>query len=224
VKTYLQCPLKFKLRFVDEIPVDIKATALIRGNEIHQLLEDFYKPKTNDLNILAEKIKEHKYYEPHKDAVKNFIAFNKRIQEKYNGNCRPCHTEVKIHNLDLNVNGVIDRVDFDGKSHAIIDYKTGKIRNMSEYRFELAIYTILFEEEYNKKVTHWGVYFVDHDEFILEEVSPMEILNAKALVHKTREKILNKEFPKKPSYLCRWCECALNTDEDGIPYCMGEYE
>jgi len=202
VNLYDMCPYRYKLAFIDGIFMD--APAMKRGREIHQLLEDFYKPNSTDLDLLAGSIAQHPLHIKHGWIVNKFIRFNKRLQRDY-GEFVPKFTELKLYSERFGLTGTIDRVDVRDNEIIVIDYKSGKRHPLSKFRFELAIYTILFEDNYKRKVTHWGVYFTDRDILVKEKVDKAVLKQAMLKVNNFRKRVMAQEFPKKPTMTCEWC-------------------
>ncbi|MBZ0264092.1 PD-(D/E)XK nuclease family protein [bacterium] len=48
IKTYLQCPQKYKLQYVDKIPWEFTPISLILGTTIHTVVECYYREYQND--------------------------------------------------------------------------------------------------------------------------------------------------------------------------------
>lgn len=209
VLCYENCPFKYKKIYIDKIERKVEPKALKRGTEIHEMLEDFYKPKTTNIGELKNEIKKHPKFKEHEKSIKSFVKVVEEISTDKKVT-KPMFREIKIIDEELNIAGVIDRVDFDGKNKAIIDYKTGKVRPIANYRFELALYAYLFEKEYQQTITHIGVWFVDHQKLITEELNRKEIITAIEKVRKVRGEIRKEHFPKTPNRFCKWCEVYQN--------------
>jgi RecB family exonuclease len=184
---------------------------LIKGVEIHQMFDDAYKDIIDNkdrqevLKAIETQIKKDPKYVKYKDHADNFLALNKRI-----GGSLPLYREVKLFDSELNISGVIDRVDYDGNSLVIIDYKTGKESTVKKHHFQLAIYTYLFSKTHNQNPTHWGIYFSDTGNLLIEKVNWDLVRKACSKVSSTRKEILktieSNQWDKKPSFLCKWCK------------------
>jgi len=207
ILAYEHCPYSFYLSKIKKakIPDEEMPVQLVKGTEVHEMLDDFYKPKTDDIAKLEMEIKKHKNYHKHETEINNFINLNRRISKKTK-KFKPLFREVKVEDKDINILGFIDCVHFDGKNKAIIDYKTGREKSITPFRFELALYTYMFEKEFNQKITHWGLYFVSHDKFKVEQKNVDEMKKAVKKVQDVRKLIHEKKFDKCPGYLCKWCK------------------
>jgi ATP-dependent helicase/DNAse subunit B len=205
IYTFEKCPFYYKLTYLDDAIKDDKSEPMQRGVEIHKLAEDFFKPENKTPENLIKEIQKHPLYEKHKEAVINIVKFNNRM-----GFRMPLFREEILVEPELNIKGVIDRVDLDDKgNYILLDYKSGKKHPLSDYRFELALYTYLFEMTHNQKITHWGIYFIDADSEVIEKRDQQEIIKAiekvKDIRRKIKERMESNKFEKTPGWLCMYC-------------------
>jgi len=199
IKTFMQCPRKWKYYYIDEIP-SIASPQQDRGSLVHKKIEEFYKDIPNQ-----------KYDED----LKHFYAFElQRLKD-----CSdlkffyPVFQELKITNDKLGMRGIIDAVYLNHKDHKliIIDWKTGhfNINDLDDYRIELAVYKELLEKSDKIKdveVGWWGIYFTDQNKLFFEAVDTKYIKRMYQIVENIRKKIEEEDFRKKPSFWCRWCQ------------------
>lgn len=130
-KTFKQCKLKYRYKYVDYIPEpeDANTDALHFGSYIHKIFEEGYKlSEEAQLVKLSEEIKgQYKlssdYTGKELVCIKNFLTFNKKLEETI---ATEMSFEVNF-GKDMKLNGIIDRV-IKGKNNTylIIDYKTSK--------------------------------------------------------------------------------------------------
>jgi len=130
-KTFKQCKLKYKYKYVDYLPEPDEANtdALHFGSYIHKIFEDGYKLSSEEeLVKLSESIRgEYKVSSDYdgKDliCIKNFIKFNNKLGETL---ATELPFEIDI-DKDIKLNGIIDRV-IKGKNNTylVLDYKTSK--------------------------------------------------------------------------------------------------
>jgi putative RecB family exonuclease len=110
------------------------------------------------------------------------------------------------------VRGFIDAIEHAEDMVSIIDYKTSKRPIMTpDYKLQLAIYSLLYQEVHNKMPEKVGIFFlkdraqfinVDHD---LIEFAKREI----ETIHLGTESENIADYPKDPSQKwCKWCEFA----------------
>ena len=107
------------------------------------------------------------------------------------------------------VRGFIDAIEEIDDYVRIIDYKTSKKYDISEeYRLQLAIYALLYEEKHGKKPHKVGINFLkDIEKFI--EVDDKLIQHAKDSIKMIHEKTETRDvdkYPMIPQVLCRYCD------------------
>jgi len=220
IKTFLQCPMKWKYIYLDEIK-NIASPAQDRGSLIHKKVERFYK--NIDITKTADGKQEIKLKKPDEDLVK-FVEFeNQRIKDcvseigEFNpAYFNPVFQELKVSCPELMLRGIIDAVYLNPKDNKliIIDWKTGQFNQnqLDDYRLELAIYKILFDNDktINKidgvEVGYWGIYFLDKGKLFFESVSDKYIQKAIKIINKVRLEMECGEYKMKPSFWCKWCQ------------------
>jgi putative RecB family exonuclease len=108
------------------------------------------------------------------------------------------------------VRGYIDAIEnIDGKVH-IIDYKTSKDAHISdEYRLQMAIYLLLYQERHHALPHKASFFFLKHKpvevpvEPALVELAKREVAAIHARTSDTDKK---EEYPMQPGPLCRFCD------------------
>ncbi len=212
INTFVQCPYRWKLQYLEQIK-QRPSEAMSRGSKIHSEIEGFYKniDVNKDLNIKAKK--------EISPELQKFLAFEqRRIQSCKNKDgvfdmkyFNPVAQELGVGDKKLMLRGFVDAVYINPEDDGliIIDWKTGKYRpdNMSDYRFELAMYKELLEKSGKVKgdVKYWGIYFTDADKLFFEKVSDRSIKAMYKKVDRAREGMESGNYPCKAGILCRWC-------------------
>jgi len=221
VTEYEKCPYSYFLTNIKKEKWDVMPIQLKEGIEKHDMFEKaviLARCKNKDCTAIAQEIKRLPRYEQYKNDCNNFIKFCQEIEKK-GGNPIPEFVELRMFNKDLNFAGIIDRVDYDDNSILILDYKTGKDHPIKEYYFQLAVYVHLFEQEHNKKVTHWGIFFSKSGKTVIEHIERKEVEKALERIKVVRNLIAfsidTNEFPKQPSRLCDWCSWFQNKKCEG---------
>ncbi len=215
IQLFLQCPLKWKFIYVDEL-TQVVSEQRARGTAIHQQIENFY----NDIELINSKDKITPIIIAKKDKILNstFYNFEKErikscLDKEGNFNIKyfnPLHQELKINNEKIRVRGIIDAVYVNSGDDKliVIDWKTGKYRkdDLDKYRFELALYKYLYEQEYKQEVGYWGIYFIDANKLFFEKVEQKYVDKALATVFVVRNEIEREECLPTPNQYCYNCE------------------
>jgi len=128
------------------------------------------------------------------------------IEEKGLENYIPPARELDLYDKELDFQGIIDRVEETPDGYDIIDYKTGKPSTLKKYIMELALYKILFERTTGEKVHQVGVYFSKNNKLRLTAIEEEDEKDALEAMDDIRKSIDMGYFPKKVSYLCKWCD------------------
>ena len=148
--TFKICPQKYKFQEIDKIKVPKRVEAVF-GTLIHGALKFMFERNplyptedevinffTNSFNERSEKLAWHSpaekekgekaYYEEGVKLLKNFYKKN----QPWNFNALELESRFSIelpdeeNNATHTLSGIIDRIDKDGETYEIIDYKTGK--------------------------------------------------------------------------------------------------
>lgn len=115
--------------------------------------------------------------------------------------------EVRLQSDHHGVMGYADAIQQEGSKILILDYKTSKKAEITDdYRLQLSIYGMLYEE-LAKLPDDVGIFFLKHGRELRIPMTPLMASRAKeevAAVHDgTRSREID-DYPKKPSYLCKW--------------------
>lgn len=181
ISLYLECPQKFKFRYVDKLPQEPKSFFSF-GQSIHSTLQFFYENSTVPTleqtldhfskNWVAAGYKNSQHEQEEKvkgvQILTDFYAKHAPIFRK------PIFTEYRFNTKieGVPVIGFIDRIDkLSDNTLVITDYKTGsslvKGRALSDP--QLTLYQIACEELLNKKVSKVILYHVNS---LVPSVSP----------------------------------------------------
>ena len=155
------------------------------------------------------------YYSETADMLNNwYSSFIEKLQKKIiTSNLREAFksltpiTETRIIDESLNVQGVIDAILKTEYGIKLIDYKTSKRDEISEeYKLQLAIYALLYKNQYNEIPYEVGIHFLKHDEKFIP-VNDNLLSFAKTEITDVQEKTQTQEvenYNKSPGPLCKW--------------------
>lgn len=193
----------------------------------HNLLNSFndawFKSLKNLLTLCLEKESIREYYEKSIFMLQNFFEdyiqsfknelLSSDIASTFN-KLKP-KTEIYLRSEKYNVHGYVDAIIEIGNELYIIDYKTSSRDNFSEdYKLQLAIYALLYNEKFDRLPDKVGLHFLKHGTKKFIEVN-QELLE---LAKKETELIqLNttsndiKDYEKNPGPFCKWRDgqCAF---------------
>ena len=233
---YRECPLKYKFRYIDQVPEKPKPY-LIFGRVIHEILAHFFSrvpppPLEELIQIFREKweatsIEEKGYAKPEYDKIdfnKGIRIINNFYQKHKDNNTLPLKNEyqtfVDLDNITANI--IADRIDYlgDGKI-IIVDYKTGsdKARSSDQLYFYQKICEMdkklidLINSKYRENIRKVEVYSMKYyyvetlKEQNFTRANDNEIENFWKEVLLTVEKINSGSFDPTPNEkTCGWCD------------------
>lgn len=224
IGTYEQCPLKFKLHYVDGItPPPNKY--MKRGLAVHEFAENFHSNVKIRKEGLYIKIPEDVNDEVRRQ-MKNVVKFESRrwkrsLEQDYPLKYfRPVMVETKVYNHQAKLYGIVDRVHLNPEDNelVVLDVKTSKYnpKRFEHYKQELAFYKKLLDGSalLKKPVKYGAIYFSGSDDLVREEVNSADVAVFMQRLKDYRKKVMQQKFGPKPSILCKWCgykeHCDVN--------------
>ncbi len=249
LNSYLRCPRSYYYNYIIQVPA-IKNAAMEFGSAVHETLYKYFK-LVMDSGLFPAVSQMLEIFES--ELIKRRAAFlEKELKQKldYGKNFLPKYYEngiskwSKILALERNVQcvvngipikGIIDKIEFSGKSAVVIDYKTGKheysknkLKGPGEHHGKLE-----FEKEYGGDYWRQAVFYkilIDNyterdwrvESTVFEFVEPdpktnvfyqekimiqsEDIEMVKKQIAFAHEKIMNFEFEQKCNdENCYWC-------------------
>ena len=117
--------------------------------------------------------------------------------------------EAEYKDQELNVRGYIDAIEKVHDNVELIDYKTSKKPEITDaYRLQLGIYALLYLKRHSKVPDGVGIHFLRHEKQVMQ-VNDELLLDAQfeiEQVHMLTQTRDIRDYPKKPSPLCNWCD------------------
>jgi CRISPR/Cas system-associated exonuclease Cas4 (RecB family) len=176
---------------------------------------DAAKPKLDKIDLTKDQLEF--YREETIQMTNNWLNnFLKKLKERTDSyglkesfNAIKPLTEVYYLSENYKVRGYIDAVhEIDGEV-ILMDYKTSKREKMTpEYKLQLAIYALLYEEKHGKKPDIVGVDFLRHKSHHLkvdQELVDFAKLECRFIQEQTISEDI-EDYSKKKGFLCNYCD------------------
>jgi len=232
ISTYIECPLKFKLKYIDGLKEKPKPY-LSFGSSLHDALKFFYsyRPPPPSLDDVL------KYYEDNwisegyanEEEEEGYFSYGKGILTNfYNMHIKDLKPPIAVEHLfNVEVDGIpltgfIDRVDkIEDNKAEIIDYKSGKNifdKSHVEENEQLTLYQLAVEESIGLEVGKLTLYHLPSQTPVSVEARTREKIDAlKSKILEVSELIAKGEFEAKEG---RFCPCDF---PEFCPYYRHKY-
>lgn len=194
-KNFLECKRRFYLQYIlkiNEHTISLKPKGYELGDIIHSILEDYYsKDNKNSIEELFLKYKSSNPFltldlEVWKKKLLNFYEFDK--QRLKNREIIMIEKEFNCSFNNINIKGIIDRVDKFEDNYEVIDYKTSSTLSVDTLKtyeksvdFQLEFYYTALQQLF--KNSNIKAFYYDLNECLLkEEVAiqeKLELLSSK---------------------------------------------
>ncbi|MDS1315572.1 PD-(D/E)XK nuclease family protein [Aliarcobacter butzleri] len=194
-KNFLECKRRFYLQYIlkiNEHTISLKPKGYELGDIIHSILEDYYsKDNKNSIEELFLKYKSSNPFltldlEVWKKKLLNFYEFDK--QRLKNREIIMIEKEFNCSFNNINIKGIIDRVDKFEDNYEVIDYKTSSTLSVDTLKtyeksvdFQLEFYYIALQQLF--KTPNIKTFYYDLNECLLKEEiaiqEKLELLSSK---------------------------------------------
>lgn len=185
-KNFLECKRRFYLQYIlkiNEHTISLKPKGYELGDIIHSILEDYYsKDNKNSIEELFLKYKSSNPFltldlEVWKKKLLNFYEFDK--QRLKNREIIMIEKEFNCSFNNINIKGIIDRVDKFEDNYEVIDYKTSSTLSVDTLKtyeksvdFQLEFYYIALQQLF--KTPNIKAFYYDLNECLLKEEVAIE--------------------------------------------------
>jgi len=236
ISMYAECPLKYKLKYVDKIPEKPKHFFSF-GQSMHKALEFFYGGKAlpaPSREELLQSLKENWVSVGYRDQAQEAEYFQQgkdiltRYHEEHAREFQlPLHVEYDFQIMvdGVPVVGFVDRIDKleDGRL-AILDYKTGKKLAVDriETDAQLTMYQLGCESQLGEEVGRLTFYHLPSlKPHSVGRRSEAQVGGLRRKIVDTAAAIVADRFDPKPSEnSCRWCDykafCPIFTKQPAV--------
>ncbi|MFX4212317.1 PD-(D/E)XK nuclease family protein [Aliarcobacter butzleri] len=194
-KNFLECKRRYYLQYIlkiNEHTISLKPKGYELGDIIHSILEDYYsKDNKNSIEELFLKYKSSNPFltldlEVWKKKLLNFYEFDK--QRLKNREIIMIEKEFNCSFNNINIKGIIDRVDKFEDNYEVIDYKTSSTLSVDTLKtyeksvdFQLEFYHIALQQLF--KNSNIKAFYYDLNECLLKEEiaiqEKLELLSSK---------------------------------------------
>ena len=227
INTFIECPRKFKYRYIDEITEEANKYMLL-GTEVHEIAEEI-AIELMEGNEIEDVFSNLDYDDKLEDHIRGLEKF---FNDIYSNGYEMFSAEEFIVDEKSNMNGIVDIVIRNENDELIIfDYKTGQPRDIGKYKLELCVYKILLESKYPElNVVSAGIYFTSAGAYRIAnfESSTMDYFKSQskgdigdgdfdyvdAVVDNLYETMDRNYYITKKGYLCRYCFYKEMCDKD----------
>ena len=220
IDTYDQCPLKYRLGYIDNVPETASKPQLIFGNIIHKVLEHYHKDKCSSekeiLDLLERfwqpegfeyESKELSFKEQAVEILKRYYRYTKSFQQDI------VETEYQFK-FDLefcSIRGKIDRIDRAGKGYKVIDYKTSRKPIDPKNSLQLAVYCLFLAQQTDQQPGGLPekaslLFLRDEKLEYSHSFTTAELMDYKEKIRNVVTEIKNRNFNFNKGYHCEWCD------------------
>ncbi|WP_342304948.1 ATP-dependent DNA helicase [Methanolobus sp. ZRKC5] len=224
IKTYEDCPLKFKFQSVLHIPTPQKSFFQV-GTDVHSVLEEMVKLRMKGETIELDLAKgmldsswESSNFDSETQETQEYNKMQKMLEFWFDFEENNPNETIEVEEwfeLDLDgahFGGFIDRLDGtpDG-DYIVIDYKTGK-SNLSKNKLkedvQMVLYCLAVKEKYGKLPVQAGHMYA-HPELAEVRLVDVSEESVEAVVERIKgivDRILKEDFEVVGKPNCRFCD------------------
>lgn len=222
--TFESCPLKYKFKYLYNIPSPSNAAANF-GTSVHETLNQFYEglkngkePKLNDLKELYEKNWRPQGYESrahHNARKKQGLEILEEFYKSNEANWIIPEMLERPFNLkigDYSFGGRIDRIDkLEDGTYEVIDYKTGQSKKDQKLNkdLQLSIYALACRDVYGIQAGKLSLYFLEDNTKHSTTRDSEQLSKAEKDIEKKADELMKSDFEATPGFPCQFCEYRL---------------
>jgi len=228
INTYLRCPRKYYLKYIKGLK-EKPSIHLIRGKAVHdslarfhqtcrEKLDTFEEMKTELLSFLNHSWLEQKeelqklnfpeevlneYYRESEEMLSGWLKRN--MKATANGKTKP-ESEIRLFSQRYRVTGIIDTIHNQNGKTILTDYKTSKKDELTQdIKIQMAIYALLYRENYGTLPGSIVIDFLKHDKDIPFKVTdefPNHAIKICKEVHEKTSSDKEEDYPCKCNGRC----------------------
>lgn len=219
LKTFQQCPLRYKYRYIEKKKDQKTTSYLSLGRILHRTLAEFFgknlAPRKLDtlLDTLAKCWNSSGFQDKMEEDESRFRAEEMLTNYFHTHDCNVevwrVEVPIKYDIEDIQITGVVDRIDkLQTGSYEIIDYKTEPLITESNNKMQLAFYYYGVTQLYDLSVSKLTLEYLPSKESISIVPSDDELFSEISYAISVARKIQNTE-DFKPSRNLYCADCVL---------------
>ena len=154
IDTYNSCPLKYRLKYIDKVPERKTRATGEFGSIMHSILEEFHGLEAEDQTeqVLFDLLEKHwreeafeyrqrgeEFRKQGKELLSDYFRFVQENPPTVLG--REASFAYTMDDINVKISGKIDRIDDNGDSLGIVDYKTSRKKEKADKNIQMALYT-----------------------------------------------------------------------------------
>lgn len=208
LSTFNQCPRKFKLQYIDKaFPDDSKNPNFVRGNAIHKQLEDYLTWKTVGADHMEKPSlsKESLNAVPIVDSL--VVAMDTMMGEQQLATDFSWKKCGWFGGDSVKYRAILDTVGFKGKTAAVLDYKTGKVRPYDGWGGQLHLNAAMIMSIYTEvELVKCAYLYLDHKKTVPVTFTRAELPQLQGHFDSEHDKVNSEtKFEPKINEYCKWC-------------------
>lgn len=216
LKTFLECPQKFKYIFEEHIDIPTDDKYAVSGKKIHALINYFFKK--SDINKMLKSLENN-------DNSDLLTLWNNFLSFKINNVFESEYTFNVILNEETKLTGRVDAIAQNGECFEILDWKTGNSKNIhpeTDMQTMVYMYSIYKLFKYLNKISSpeqlsMSYYFLKEKTFKTVNFSQEKYLEYEKILAQTTAKIApTNKTEEDLSEKCNYCSYKI--------ICQGAYE
>jgi DNA helicase II / ATP-dependent DNA helicase PcrA len=220
VETYELCPLQFKFEREWRLSKEVHA-AMQYGATMHSVLRTYYDSarlnRTKSDEELMQLFREGLAAAGIQDDYQRDLYLKQGLTQlqEFLAGARASAKKDVLHTeewFDVEVAGIklagrIDRIDREGDSVAVIDYKTGKARSQedADESLQLSIYAMAAQQKWGYHVGALAFHNLEGNVAVFSKRDEFQLERAKERVQKVAGDIASGNFGAKPGFHCSFC-------------------
>lgn len=234
IGTWLDCPRRFRLQYVERVKVTSQWAHLSLGNAVHDTLRDWWdvppaeRTRERLATLVAERWRPQGFRDDAQSAQwrANAVAMTWHYLQQLEPGFSPvsCERTLAARTAAQSISGRIDRLDADPDNPdalVVVDYKTGKrVPGDDDVRgsLALAIYAMCVEQTLRRPCTRVELHHVPSGVRVGRELPAETLDRQRRRIEQIGSEMSAAEaawrtdsdddahFPPRPGPLCGWCD------------------